>query len=131
MMVGAYAMAPQRIDFGDRFARRADEDAARKRIMDRFDEIGSRLLSVATVPPDLTSVLRTPDKRRAAAQLLGEAYFIAHVFVLQNRDRIEKVAERLIEKRELYGDDVVELLDEVELQPAVLDYTQERTWPRL
>jgi ATP-dependent Zn protease len=131
MMVGAYAMAPQRIDFGDRFPRKADEDAARKRIMDRFDEIGSRLLSVATVPPDLTSVLRTPDKRRAAAQLLGEAYFIAHVFVLQNRDRIEKVAERLIERRELYGDDVVELLDEVELQPAVLDYTQERTWPRL
>jgi hypothetical protein len=131
LMVGAYAMAPERIDFGDRFATKADEDAARERIMRRFEELGERLVSVASVPEELASVIRSPAKRRAAAQLLGQAYFIAHVFVAQNRERIDRIASILIERRELFGNDVVELLDQVDLRAAKLDYVEERTWPRL
>jgi hypothetical protein len=49
----------------------------------------------------------------------------------QNKAAVEKVAETLIERREIHGDDVVELLDQVNLKPADIDYLEERTWPRL
>ena len=53
------------------------------------------------------------------------------MFITQNRRKIERIAETLIERRELYGDDVVELLDGVGLQPALLNFLEEREWPRL
>ncbi len=36
---------------------------------------------------DLGPVLGSPAKRRPAAQLLGQAYFTAYVFIIQNRRR--------------------------------------------
>jgi ATP-dependent Zn protease len=131
LMVGAYAMGPERIDFGDRFHTKSDEDAARKKIMLRFEELGETLLSQASLHDDLGRALGSPAKRRAAAQLLGQAYFTAEIFISQNRRRIERIADTLIERRELFGDDVVDLLDGVGLQPARLNFLEEREWPRL
>jgi hypothetical protein len=99
--------------------------------MGRFEELGETLLSQASLHDDLGRALGSPAKRRAAAQLLGQAYFTAEVFISQNRRRIERIAETLIERRELFGDDVVDLLDGQGLQPARLDFLEEREWPRL
>jgi cell division protease FtsH len=131
LMVGAYAMGPERIDFGDRFHTKSEEDAARKKIMGRFEELGETLLSQASLHDDLGRALGSPAKRRAAAQLLGQAYFTAEVFISQNRRRIERIADALIERRELFGNDVVDLLDGQGLQPARLNFLEEREWPRL
>ena len=49
----------------------------------------------------------------------------------QNKDAVEKVANVLIERKEIHGDDVVDLLNGVNLKPAKIDYLEERTWPRL
>ena len=79
----------------------------------------------------LGSVLSDPTKRANAAQILGQAYLIAFNFVRANREGVEQVAEVLIEKREMHGDEVVELLDEVGLVEPAIDLTQERSWPTI
>ena len=79
----------------------------------------------------LGSVLSDPTKRANAAQILGQAYLIAFNFVRANREGVKQVAEVLIEKREMHGDEVVELLDEVGLVEPAIDLTQERSWPTI
>ena len=71
------------------------------------------------------------DKRSLAAQLVGQAYVTAHNFVRQNRTGIEKIADEVVARREIYGDDLVELLDGAKLQPAKIDLLEEKTWPTL
>jgi hypothetical protein len=51
--------------------------------------------------------------------------------VAANRDAVEAIATRLVEKRELYGDELVLLLDEQQLVAPQLDYTKEETWPKM
>ena len=40
------------------------------------------------------------------------------------------MANAVIEEKEIYGDDLVRLLDEQKFQPAVIDYTDETVWPK-
>jgi ATP-dependent Zn protease len=77
------------------------------------------------------SVLADPDKRRLAAQIVGQAYVIAHNFVLQNRGGIEKIADEVVARREIYGDELVELLESAQLKPAQIDLLEEASWPML
>ena len=77
------------------------------------------------------SVLMDRDKRSLAAQLVGQAYVTAHNFVRQNRKGIEKIADEVVARREIYGDELVELLDGAKLEPARLDLLEEQTWPML
>jgi ATP-dependent Zn protease len=65
------------------------------------------------------------------AELLGYAYYIAYNTMSQNKLAVEKVANVLVERKEIHGDDVVDLLNGVNLKPAKIDYLEERTWPRL
>jgi hypothetical protein len=51
--------------------------------------------------------------------------------IATNRDAVETIATRLAEKRELYGDELVNLLDEQQLVQPELDYTKEETWPTM
>ena len=44
---------------------------------------------------------------------------------------MERVADELVEKKELFGDDLVGLLDSLDLHIPELDYTAEGTWPRI
>jgi hypothetical protein len=55
----------------------------------------------------------------------------AHNFVRQNRAGIEKIADEVVARREIYGDDLVELLDGAKLEPAEIDLLEEKTWPTL
>ena len=77
----------------------------------------------------IAGVLNDRDKRRAVATLLGQAYVTAYVTVAANRQQVEKIAEELIQRREMHGDEVVELLDSVHLDRPPVDFLNERTWP--
>src|SRR5207245_10921668 len=72
-----------------------------------------------------------PHKPRLAAQILGHALVTAYTFVDHNKPAVEKVAEAVIEKQELYGDDLNRLLDSVELKKPEIDYMEEETWPEI
>ena len=79
----------------------------------------------------ISSVLSDGDKRRAAAQILGQAYVAAHNLVLANQDAVGRVADALVERRELFGDELVRLLDSLELEAPEVDYTKDEAWPRI
>jgi len=64
-------------------------------------------------------------------QLLGQAYLAAHHLVEANRGAVERVADALVERRELHGDEVVDLLDAQDLRLPEVDLTLDATWPRL
>ncbi len=46
-----------------------------------------------------------------------------------NREGADLVAERVIEAGELYGDDVVELLDNARLRKPEIDVLDDSQWP--
>ena len=133
-MVGASAMGPMYVDV-PKFADESEEET-RTRIMERFEKIGLQIMNrtagggpMAADP--ISSVLSDRDKRRAAAQILGQAYVAAHSLMAANKGAVERVADQLVEKRELFGDDLVRLLDSLQLRAPELDYTQEAVWPRI
>jgi cell division protease FtsH len=132
LMAGASAMGPQRIEFEPgTFRSNRDEEMARAKVSKRLRAIGERLMASATVGEFFTPVLNSRDKRPIVAELLGYAYYVAYNTMSQNKDAVEKVANVLVERKEIHGDDVVDLLNGVNLQPAKIDYLEERTWPRL
>ena len=55
----------------------------------------------------------------------------AHHLVEANRDAVRRVADVLVDKRELHGDEVVRLLDSVALRVPEVDLATEEAWPRL
>ena len=79
----------------------------------------------------IASILHDSTKRMLAAQILGQAFVTSYNFILANRDKVEHVAERVIEERELYGDDLLELLDKQQFEKPHIDWTKEEAWPKL
>ena len=73
----------------------------------------------------ISGVLSDPSKRRMAAQLLGQAYMAAHLLVAANKDAVERVAEAVIAKGEIYGNELVALLDAQSLQIPTVDLTKD------
>ena len=71
------------------------------------------------------------DKRRLAAQILGQAYVSAHNLVVHNKDAVEKIADELVVRREVFGDELVEILDGAKLQMPEIDYASEDAWPTM
>ena len=61
------------------------------------------------------AVLGDPDKSAAAAQILGQAYVTAYALMATNREAVEQIADELIERKEMHGDEVGDLLDSVGL----------------
>jgi ATP-dependent Zn protease len=135
-MVGSCAMAPERVDLDGRLPTETEEDEARERIMKRFERIGSQIMQRAGSggpfeQDPIAGVLSDPSKRALAAQLLGQAYIAAHHVVEANRDAVERIADVLVERRELHGDEVVELLDGASLTIPEIDLLDDRVWPKL
>src|SRR5262245_60994543 len=129
LMVGAAGMGPEPLDLDGTLDAKEEE-----RVLKRFEEIGLKLMNRTGSVQDhdvVASVLMDPTKRRLAAQLVGQAYVTAHNFVRQNRKSIEKIADEVVARREIYGDELVELLDGAKLQPAEIDLLEEETWPML
>jgi ATP-dependent Zn protease len=135
-MVGTCGMGPEPIDWGGReWASDSERDAAAAEYMDRFERIGSRIINraggSAMMGDPVPSILGDRNKSRAAAQILGQAYITAYCLILHNRRQVERIAETLIARRELHGDEVVEVLDAANLEAPAIDITDESTWPTL
>ena len=56
---------------------------------------------------------------------------VAYATIRHNRDGTDKVATELVHKRELYGDEVVALLDSCGLEKPTIDVLDEATWPAI
>jgi ATP-dependent Zn protease len=135
-MVGSCAMGPNPIDLNGRFANEEDAAAEREKLLQRFEDIGVQIMrrSGGGGPFEqdpIAGALSDRDKRRAAAALLGQAYVTAYVTVASNREAVEHVAETLIQRKEMHGDEVVDLLNSVRLVRPHIDVLDERTWPRV
>jgi cell division protease FtsH len=48
-----------------------------------------------------------------------------------NRQALERMADVLVERRELHGDDVLELLEEVAPRRPNIDLLDRDSWPRM
>jgi ATP-dependent Zn protease len=136
LMVGQWAMGPEQVDLNGRFKKTEEEDAERERLLKRYEAIGLQIMNRAQSggPFDqnpIGSVLADHSKRTSVARLLGQAYVTAYTLILANKDKVEKIAEVLIERREMHGDEVVDLLDSVELEAPHPDVLDEATWPKL
>ena len=134
-MVGASAMAPDLPVLPGWWTDDDAREAAEEKIMKRFERIGSQIMNRTGGGPltadPISGVLGDPGKRRMAAQLLGQAYMAAHLLVAANRDAVERVAEAVIEKGEIYGNELVALLDAQNLQIPTVDLTKDEAWPKL
>jgi cell division protease FtsH len=135
-MVGIAGMGPKTIELaGAKFADETEQQT-RERIMTRFETIGTQLMNRTRGSADfhadpIAAVLRDPHKRALAAQTLGQAYVTAENFIAANRESVQQIADTVIAKRELYGNELVELLESAELHRPEIDYLDEASWPKL
>jgi ATP-dependent Zn protease len=133
-MVGLCAMGPEPVDLRGRVLEEHREERERA-LMDRFERIGVQIMNRAGAGPmsgdALAGVLSDPGKRQAAARILGQCYLTALGAIRHNRDQVAAIAELLVQRRELYGDEVVELLERAGLEAPAIDILDEELWPRL
>jgi len=134
-MVGMAGMGPEPLDLRGRVPKEL-LDETEKKLMERFERIGMQIMNRASAGSALqgdwiASSLGDPAKRRAAAQILGQAYITALCCVRHNREAVARIAEVLVQKKELYGDEVVDLLRESDLEAPVIDVLDESIWPKL
>jgi ATP-dependent Zn protease len=53
----------------------------------------------------------------------------AYALIASNRDQVERIADTLIERKEMHGDEVIDMLNSVGLKRPHLDLMNDRTWP--
>jgi SpoVK/Ycf46/Vps4 family AAA+-type ATPase len=131
-MVGTSAMGPQPVDLNG-FPVDSKEE---QRIMKRFEEIGVQIMnraggSGAMAHDPIAAVLSDRDKRATAAQVLGQAYVTAYNLIRHNRKGIEYIADQAVARREIYGDELLEVLNEAKLEAPEIDLFEETSWPKL
>jgi hypothetical protein len=131
-MVGAAAMGPQPFVATPREGE--SEDEARRRALERMEGIGLQIMNRMSgggpmAPDPIAGALSDPVKRRAAAQIIGQAYVVAHNLALTNREALDRIAGVLMEKKEIFGDELMDLLNSVGLRIPELDYSDEAIWP--
>jgi ATP-dependent Zn protease len=129
-MVGMWAMGPDPLHIDGSLDVREDVE----HVLRRLERIGTAIMSRASVntpfmPDPIASVLADRDKRTAAAQIIGQAYVTAYALMATNREPIERIADTLIERKEMHGDEVVDMLASVGLKRPELDLMDDRTWP--
>jgi ATP-dependent Zn protease len=133
-MAGVVAMGPQPFEVPS-FADETEEET-RQRILKRFETIGMKLMNRTRGGADfhedsIASILQDPYKRTTAAQILGQAYVTAEHFVRANQRKVERLAQALISRRELYGDELVAILNAQDFTKPTLDLANEESWPRI
>jgi ATP-dependent Zn protease len=140
-MVGASGMGPERIEINGHGRRNGQPrkhlpaEVQRAEIMRRFEEIGIQIMNRASngdvAHNAIGAVLSDRDKRRMVAQILGQAYMKAYHLILFNKDKVEDIAKVVIQKKEIYGDELVKLLNGANLQIPDVDLTDDKAWPAL
>lgn len=136
LMVGAWGMPPQpEPRFPDTPAPPQRDDINARQLSRRFEQLGLKLVNRTSASPfsvdPVAAVLSDMTKRALVAQLLGQAFYVAHNIVRMNRAGVRRIADQLIEKRELFGDDVVRLIEGTMPQLPELAPDDEATWPSL
>jgi cell division protease FtsH len=131
-MVGVWGMAPQAVQLPGA----ANDEEAQERIRKRFEQIGMRLMNRTRGSADfhgdpIASVLRDPYKSRLAAQFLGQAFVTAYAFILHNKEKVQRIADVVLERKELFGDELNRLLNSVQLERPEIDWSKEETWPQM
>jgi ATP-dependent Zn protease len=131
-MVGASAMGPQPFEVSPKGDETPEE--AQDRILERFEKIGLQIMNrTAGGAPfsenPVSAVLSDHDKRAIAAQLIGQAYVAAHHLVVANRDAVAQIADVLTARRELFGDELLDLLEGAKLTIPEVDLSEESAWP--
>jgi cell division protease FtsH len=134
-MVGACAMGPDRSFANGRFDDETAEQT-QERISKRFQALGKQIMNrTAGGGPfsqdPIASVLSDREQRDLVAEMLGQAYLAAYHLIERNQKAVEHIADVLVERREIHGDEVIALLDEAKLEVAEVDLRQEESWPRL
>lgn len=133
-MVGASAMGPEAFTVTP--LDDETEDEARERVLKRFETIGLQIMNRTSAggpfsEDPISGVLGDGDKRRLAAQILGQAYVSAHNLVVHNKDAVERIADELVVRREVFGDELVEILDGAKLHMPPIDFASEDAWPKM
>jgi ATP-dependent Zn protease len=137
LMVGMWGMGPEPVDLSEHEFESAEAREEREQeLTERFERIGDRIMNRASgggmmQGDPIGAVLGDRAKRKAAAQILGQTYLTAVCLIRHNRDQVAVIADKLIEARELHGDDVVKLLDAANLEAPAIDITDETIWPKL
>jgi hypothetical protein len=132
IMVGASAMGPQPFAVTPRDGE--SEEDARERVLARFETLGNQIMNRTGgggpfSENPIASVLGARDKRQIVAQLIGQAYVAAHNLVVANREAVGHIADVLEARRELFGDELLELLEGAQLQIPQVDLADEGAWP--
>jgi cell division protease FtsH len=131
-MVGIWAMGPDPVHIDGSIDVPEDMEHVQKRL----ERIGSAIMNRAggssmLVEDPVASVLSNQDKRRAAARILGQAYVTAYALMASNRARVEAIADTLVERKEMHGDEVVEMLGRAGLRRPEIDLMDDSTWPKV
>ncbi|HWE82396.1 MAG TPA: AAA family ATPase [Gaiellaceae bacterium] len=103
------------------------EDETVRRIQRRFGDIGARLLSSWGGGDDIVN----PTKQAFAAQFLGEAFATAYNVIRINKEGVERVANTVLDEKEIYGDALIALLNEQKITIPEIDWTKEESWPQV
>jgi cell division protease FtsH len=133
-MVGASAMGPEPFPITPR--EDETEEEARERILKRFEKIGLQIVNRTGGggPFDanpIGSVLGDQDKRAIVGQLVGQAYVAAYNLIAANREAVAHIADVLNARRELFGDELLNLLDEAKIAIPDVDLSEESSWPTM
>lgn len=112
------------------------EEEARERVLKRFEKIGLGIVNRTSGggpfgENPIASVLSDRDKRAIVGQLVGQAYVAAYNLIVANRDAVEHVADALNARRELVGDELLNLLDEAKIAIPEVDLAEESSWPTM
>jgi cell division protease FtsH len=134
LLVGAAAIGPEPVDLTGRVPE--DERAEREQeLMERFERIGLQIMNRLSGGPlagdMIGAALSDRFKQRAAARILGQAYITALACMRHNREAVARVADTLMERRELYGDEVTDVLNAAALEAPEIDLLDEDLWPRV
>jgi cell division protease FtsH len=134
LLVGAAAIGPEPIDLTGRVPEEEREERQQE-LMKRFERIGMQIMNRITAGPmagdPIDTVMTDPFKKMAAARILGQAYITALACMQVNREAVAQVAEVLMERKELYGDEVGDVLESVHLEAPEVDLLDEKLWPRM
>ncbi len=134
-MTGMAAMAPAPISFADRIEDPEQRREEEERVRERFVAIGNQLMhrsgAMSMDMQPLGRVLSDPQKRKLVAELIGQSFVVAYNTIRANREGTERVADELVAKGEIFGDEVVRLLDAQHLRKPDIDLLEESTWPAI
>jgi ATP-dependent Zn protease len=136
VMVGFSGMGPMPVDLSHlEFEDDEAREAAEEEYMERFVRIGMKIMNrsrgMTQSGDPIATILRDRHKERSAAAILGQAYMTAFCVIRHNREQVAYIADQLVKRKELFGDEVVELLESVELEAPDIDITDDTIWPKL